>query len=321
MGQTKKANQATTGFADKMQAYVHSHGQALFSSLGRLLRSPFTSIMTVLVLAITIALAASFYLLVNNARQLSGNLEASNQVSLFLKVNVSDEQGKKLAQQIAENSLIDQISVITKSQAMEEFKAYSGFGDALNALDSNPLPTVIQLLPKNTLEDDATLEKLMTEFQRYPQVDFVQMDMQWVKRLQSIMLVAGRAANLLNTLLAVAVIFITGNTIRLELQNRREEVLIAKLVGATHAFVRRPFIYTGLWLGFFAGVAAWLIITIIELVLQRPLEKLSLLYDGGFHLIYLSFGESILLLLFSSLLGASGAWIVLHSQLRQIKPQ
>ncbi|WP_036300295.1 permease-like cell division protein FtsX [Methylomarinum vadi] len=321
MTQIKKVNHANTGLADKAQAYFISHAQALFSSLGRLIRSPFNSIMTILVLAIAVALAGSFYLLVNNARQLTGNLEASNQVSIFLKNSVSDAEGRKLAEKLGENASIEDVKVITKSQAMDEFRAYSGFGDALNALDSNPLPAVIQVLPKNTLKDDADLEKLIAAFQRYPQVDFVQMDMQWVKRLQSIMQLAGRGVTLLNTLLAIAVIFITGNTIRLELQNRREEVLIAKLVGATHAFVQRPFVYTGLWLGFFAGVTAWLIITIMVLVLQGPLERLSLLYDGSFHILYLNFTETFLLLFFSSFSGALGAWLVLHSQLRQIKPQ
>lgn len=321
MTQTKKANHAGTGLSDKAQAYLINHAQALFSSLGRLIRSPFTSLMTILVLAITVALAGSFYLLVNNARQLTGNLEASNQVSIFLKNSVSDAEGRKLAEKLGKNGSIEGVKVITKSQAMDEFKAYSGFGDALNALDSNPLPTVIQVLPKNTLKGDAELDKLIAEFQRYPQVDFVQMDMQWVKRLQSIMQLAGRGVALLNTLLAIAIIFITGNTIRLELQNRREEVLIAKLVGATHAFVQRPFVYTGLWLGFFAGVTAWLIITTMVLVLQAPLEKLSLLYDGGFHILYFNFTETLLLLFFSSFSGALGAWLVLYSQLRQIKPQ
>ena len=317
----KVTNHAAISKADKAQAYVISHAQAMFSSLGRLFRSPFTTSMTILVLAITISLAGSFYLLVKNARQLTGDLEASNQISLFLKNDVSDQEGQRLAKKIAENPQVEQVNLITKSQAMEEFKAYSGFGDALKALDSNPLPSVIQVLPKGTLSEGADLEQLIEELQRESQVDFVQMDMQWVKRLQSFMQLADRGVTLLNSLLAIAVIFITGNTIRLELQSRREEVLIAKLVGATHAFVQRPFIYTGLWLGFFAGVTAWLIITIMVLVLQGPLEKLSMLYDGNFHILFLNFSESLDLLIFASLSGALGAWIVLYSQLRQIKPQ
>ncbi len=311
----------TTSLVDKGHAYLLNHAHAFFSSLGRLVRSPFTTLMTVLVLAITISLAGSFYLLVDNAQQLSGNLKASNQLSLFLKTNVSDSVGKKLAEKIAKNSQVEHVQVITKKQAMVEFKAYSGFGEALDALESNPLPTVIQILPKNTLKDDASIAKLLAEFKQLPQVDFVQMDMQWVKRLQTIMQLTGRGVTLLNLLLSMAVIFITGNTIRLELQNRREEVLIAKLVGATDSFVQRPFIYTGFWLGFFAGLFAWLILTIMMLVLESPVENLSALYNGAFNLQFLNFSETFVLLAISSFLGVLGAWIVLHYQLRQIKPQ
>lgn len=318
---TKRQAQQTTSLADKGHAYFLNHAHAFFSSLGRLVRSPFTSLMAILVLAITVSLAGSFYLLVSNAQQLSGNLESSNQLSLFLKTNVSDSAGEKLAEKIAKNSLVEHVKVITKSQAMAEFKAYSGFGDALNALGSNPLPTVIQVLPKNTLDDGMSIEKLVAELKQQPQIDFVQMDMQWIKRLQTIMQLAGRGATLLNLLLAVAVIFITGNTIRLELQNRREEVLIAKLVGATHSFVQRPFVYTGFWLGFLAGFLAWLIITIMMLALQSPIEKLSALYNGAFNLQFLNFSETFLLIAITSFLGVLGAWIVLHYQLRQIKPQ
>ncbi len=317
----RQRRRPVNNLVDKGHAYLLNHGHALFSSLGRLLRSPFTTLMTVLVLAITISLAGSFYLLVDNAQQLSGNLEASNQLSLFLKTNVSDSAGKKLAEKIAKNNQVEYVQVITKKQAMTEFKAYSGFGEALDALESNPLPTVIQVLPKNTLEDEGSIAKLLTELKQLPLVDFVQMDMQWVKRLQTIMQLTGRGVALLNSLLAVAVIFITGNTIRLELQNRREEVLIAKLVGATDSFVQRPFIYTGFWLGFFSGLCAWLIITIMMLVLQSPVEHLSALYNGAFNLQFLGFSETFLLLLISSLLGVLGAWIVLYYQLCQIKPQ
>lgn len=311
----------SSSLSGKSQTYFLLHAQALFSSLGRLIRSPFTSAMTVLVLAVTVTLAGSFYLLLNNARQLTSGLEASNQISLFLKKSVTDDDGKKLAQQISGHALVEQLKFISKSQAMEEFKTYSGFGDALNALESNPLPAVIQVLPKNTLTDEAGINALMNELERYSQVDFVQMDMQWVRRLQSIMQLAARGVGLLNSLLAIAVIFITGNTIRLELQNRRDEVLIAKLVGATHAFVQRPFVYTGFWLGFLAGILAWILISLMVLILQGPLENLSLLYDSHFQILFLSFTETGMLLTLSALAGVLGAWIVLHYQLRQIKPE
>jgi cell division transport system permease protein len=306
---------------EKFEAYLLNHAHGLFSSLGRLSRTPFTSSMTILVLAIAISLAGCFYIVVANIQQLTGNLESSNQMSLFLKDHITEAAGQKLAEQIKQNASVDAVKFITKKQAMEEFKANSGFGDALNALDTNPLPSVIQVLPKNALESNEEIDKLMAEFKQLPQVDFVQVDMQWVEKLQTIMLIASRGVMLVSLLLGFAVTFITGNTIRLELQNRQDEVFISKLVGATQSFIQRPFLYTGFWLGFIAGFLAWLIITIMLLILESPVEKLSTLYNGSFELLFLSFSEFILLLMIASTLAVLGSWAVLHYQLRQLKPQ
>jgi cell division transport system permease protein len=306
---------------EKFQAYLLNHAHGLFSSLGRLSRAPFTSSMTILVLAVAIALAGCFYIVVANVQQLTGNLQASNQMSLFLKEQVNEAAGQKLAEQLAQHEQIESIKFIGKKQAMDEFKANSGFGEALNALENNPLPNVIQVLPKNVLDGREALDALLVEFQQMPQVEFVQVDMQWVERLQAIMRIASRGVTLVSVLLGFAVTFITGNTIRLELHNRQDEVFISKLVGATHAFIQRPFLYTGFWLGFIAGFSAWLIITIMLLVLETPVEKLSGLYNSSFQLLYLSFSEFVLLLMLASGLAVLGSWAVLHYQLQQIKPQ
>lgn len=302
-------------------AYLLNHAHGLFSSLGRLSRTPFTSAMTILVLSVAISLAGCFYIVVANIQQLTGNLQASNQMSLFLKEHINETAAQKLAEQLAHNENIESIKFISKKQAMDEFKANSGFGDALNALESNPLPNVIQILPKGVLDSREALDNLMADLKKMPEVDFVQVDMQWVERLQAIMRIASRAVTLVGILLGFAVTFITGNTIRLELHNRQDEVFISKLVGATHSFIQRPFLYTGFWLGFIAGFSAWLIITIMLLIVESPVEKLSSLYNSSFELLYLSFSEFILLLMMASGLAVLGSWAVLHYQLRQIKPQ
>ncbi|MGR8930753.1 MAG: permease-like cell division protein FtsX [Gammaproteobacteria bacterium] len=306
---------------EKFQAYLISHAQGLFSSLGRLARTPFTSTLTIVVLAVAIALAGCFYILVANVQQLTGNLQASNQMSLFLKDNVSERAAQNLASQLAGDSNVESVRFISKDQAMSEFKANSGFGEALNALDQNPLPHVIQILPKDVLDSREALDNLVAEFRKMQEVDFVQVDMQWVERLHAIMRIASRAVTVVAVLLGFAVTFITGNTIRLELHNRQEEVFISKLVGATHSFIQRPFLYTGFWLGFVAGFSAWLVITIVLLILEAPVEKLSSLYNSNFQLLYFSFSEFILLLMLASGLAVLGSWAVLHYQLRLLKPQ
>lgn len=308
-------------FVDKLRAYRDMHAHALFSSLGRLVASRFASIMTIVVLAVGISLASGFYILVKNLQQLTGNLETSNQISLFLREDISDASANKFAESIKKNPGVLDVKLISKEQALKEFEAYSGFGAAVKALDKNPLPIVIQVLPKNSLENELVFEDLLGHFKQAPEVDFAQMDMQWVKRLQSIMEVARRGVALLSGLLGVGVLFITANTIRLELHNRREEVVIAKLVGATNGFIQRPFLYGGFWLGFFSGVAAWFIVTVTTLVLKQPIEKLSGLYDGSFNVVFLGFLETIVMLAISSFLGMAGSWIVVHFQLRQLKPE
>lgn len=305
---------------ERLNAHLLNHAHGLFSSLGRLTRTPFASVMTILVLAIAIALAGCFYIVVANVQQLTGNLETSNQMSLFLKEHVTEAAGQKLVEQLRLNPNVETVKFISKTQAMEEFKAHSGFADALSALSSNPLPNVIQLLPKHSLENSAAIAQLMNDFRQLPNVDFVQVDMQWVERLQTLMIIASRSVQVVGLLLGFAVTFITGNTIRLELQHRQDEVFISKLVGATNAFIQRPFLYGGFWLGFIAGFLAWVIVTVMLLIVEAPVERLSTLYNSNFEMQFLGFGEFLSLLLMASGLAVLGSWAVLHYQLRQIRP-
>ena len=318
---TRQTRTAGGNFIDKLQAYRDHHAHALFSSLGRLVATPFTSIMTITVLALSIALASGFYIMVINVQQLTENLETSNQISLFLKDSVSNEDAVRLAGDIRKNSSVQSVKVISKEQALEEFKTYSGFGAAITVLEKNPLPIVIQVLPKNALKDKKELETLFKTFEQFNEVDYAQVDMQWVERLQSMVEVARCATALFSFMIALGVLFIIGNTIRLELQNRKDEVIIAKLVGATNAFISRPFLYTGFWIGFISGISAWFIVAILMLILRQPVEKLSGLYEGDLHLIFLGFTETLALLLIASLLGVLSSWAVLVFQLRHTRPE
>jgi len=315
----RQTNLAGGDLRDKLNAYRDLHAHAFFSSLGRLVASPFTSIMTIAVLAIAISLASGFYILVNNLQQLTGNLETSNQISLFLRDDVSEMHANKLANNVRENVNIKEVKLITREQALAEFKSYSGFGAVIDRLEENPLPIVIQVLAKNTLDDKQELASLFKSFQQYPEVDFAQMDIQWLERLQSIVSLARLFASLVNILLAAAVLFIIGNTVRLELHARREEVVIAKLVGATNSFIYRPFLYTGFWIGFISGVSAWFIGTTLMLILRQSVETLSDLYRGGLHLVFLSFPETMAMIFIASLLGIFGSWVVLICQLQKTK--
>ncbi len=305
----------------KIKAYGALHAQALFSSLGRLIRKPVNFSMTVAVLAVALSLAAGFFLLVTNVQQLTGALDNSNQLSIYLKQHVTEDQGLKLTRKLTENSNLSQVLFISRRQALDEFKQYSGFGEILEVLDNNPLPHVIQLLPESKSLDGDLLSELIINLEKLPEVDFVQMDMAWLKRLQAIMQLASRAVLILSVLLALGILFITGNTIRLELQNSRDEIQIAQLVGATRAFIRRPFLYSGFWYGLIAGAVAWILVGLMILLIQQPLDKLIGLYDGQFSIRFFSLKETLLLLVISIGLGVTGAWMVLHQQIQQLRSE
>ena len=316
---TKQTSHVGGDFSDKLRAYRDLHAHALFSSLGRLVAARLNAVLTIIVLSISISLACGFYLLVENAEQLTSDLETSNQISLFLRDDVSLASATRLANGIKLDPSVQAVKIITKEQALKEFEEFSGFGEAIKALEKNPLPIVLQVIPKNSLEEGQNIETLVENFKQAGEVDFAQLDMQWVKRLQLMIEVAHVSVVLLGILLSLAVLFITGNTIRLELHTRKDEIVIAKLVGATNSFVQRPFLYSGFWIGFCSGVSAWFIVTIMMLILKQPVEKLSMLYNSSFHLQFMGFFETLALILLSSTLGVVGSWVVVRLQLQQMK--
>lgn len=312
---------ATNRLLEQIQAYFLNHAHGVFYSLGQLSRAPFTSAMTILVLAVAVSLASSFYIVVANIQQVTRNFQETHNISLFLRDSVTENAAQKLAEQIQHQEGVAAVKFISKAQALDEFRANSSFADALNKLDSNPLPNVIQVTPEDALHNADIVGQLHEDFKQNPQIELVQVDMQWVERVQAIMSIVSLGVKLVAILLALAVTFITGNTIRLELQNRQDEVCISKLMGATDAFIARPFLYSGFWLGFIAGFLAWLIVTIMLLILESPVEKLSALYNGSFQLMYLGFFDFLCMLLLSAGMAMLGAWGVLQYQLRRIRPQ
>ncbi|HIL41575.1 MAG: permease-like cell division protein FtsX [Methylococcales bacterium] len=304
-----------------MKDFFMVHLQALLFSLGQQIRTPFSSLLTIAVLSISIALSGIFYLAVKNITHLTGHLESSNQITLFLGQQVSDQDGRWLLTRLEKHRNIQSTRLITKTEGLKDFEQFSGFGDALKALSRNPLPMVIQVFPRLNLTTPQQLQQLLDELKAMPEVAVAKIDMQWVQRLKAIIVLAERSVLVLASILAFAVIFITGNTIRLELQNRQEEVVIAKLVGATNGFIARPFLYSGFWYGLLAGLLAWLMITGLMALLQSPMEQLMTLYLGYQEVVFLSVLDSVILLVVSAALGVLGAWGVLVSQLSRLTPE
>jgi len=304
----------------RFQAYWINHLQTFFSSLGRLWRAPFASLMTAAVIGIALALPAGMHVLLDNAQRLSANWDGSARISVFLKEAVTDAQANALADKLRPRSDIADSEYISRSAALEEFRALSGFGDALKALNQNPLPAVLVIRPSLAASDPMHIEQLVAELQTLPEVDFAQLDMQWVRRLHAIMEIAQRGVFVLGGLLALAVLLIVGNTIRLDIFNRRQEIEVIKLVGGTDAFIRRPFLYGGLWYGLLGGLIAWLLVGVSWWLLQDPVRGLASLYHSGYGLEMMGLGSTAVLFLVAGLLGWLGSWLAVGRHLRAIEP-
>ncbi|BBL72396.1 permease-like cell division protein FtsX [Methylogaea oryzae] len=317
----KSANRYFASLAQKLRGYVENHGHTCFSSLGRLWRTPVASALTVTVIAIALALPASFHVMLKNLNQLGAVLDDSSQISLFLKPKLTDEAGLQLADRLKSHAGIDSVALITKEGALREFRTYSGFAEALDALGTNPLPVVIQIKPRAGLAESDEVKALLQDLRALPEADYVQLDMEWLERLQALLSLAGHGVTMISILLSLAVLLVVSNTIRLELENRKEEIVIAKLVGATNHFIRRPFLYCGFWYGFLGSFAAWIFVTFMTLMVYPSVRRLSVLYARDFDLRFLGFFDTLELFFCASVLGIAGAWLVLAPQLRRMNPE
>jgi cell division transport system permease protein len=295
------------------------HVQALVGSLGRLARAPFATFLTLLVIALALTLPAALRLLVLNAQAATGNFANAVDVSVFMKTDVPLAKAQQLAQAARARADVAEVTLIPADQGLEDFRTYSGFGDALQSLESNPLPHVLHVRPREGSAQ--SLETLRHYFAAWPEVDVVQADAQWVVRLNAILEVLRRLLIILAALLGAGVLAVVGNTIRLEIAGRRAEIEVTKLVGGSNAFVRRPFLYTGALYGLLGALAAWGIIALAAAVLAPAVAGVARLYGSAFLLQGLSPQDVGVLLAAGVVLGWLGAWLSAARHLRRIQPR
>lgn len=306
--------------AMRLGAYGINHLHVLFSSLGRIWRSPFASLMTVSVIAIALALPAGFYVMLQNAQHLSGGWDGAARISLYLKSTSTPATVNALAGKLRAMPAIEKVRTIDREDALLEFRTLSGFGDALDALGSNPLPDVIVITPVVDPQNPQAVEALAEQLGREPLVESAQLDLQWVKRLYTIMNLIQRGLLVVAAMLGLAVVLIIGNTIRLDIQNRRSEIQVNKLIGATDAFIRRPFLYTGFWYGLLGGVFACILVSIGLGLLRGPAQRLAGLYQSQFQLLSLDFTSVFVLIGLAVALGYTGSWLAVGRHLKEIEP-
>lgn len=313
-----KPRQGAKRLVGSLRFDSNSQWQTARMALARLISTPAASFMTLAVLAIALALPGVLYTGLKNVQQLALRWEGEPRIALYMQANVENEVADRLSRELLLHDELREVELISKEQGLEEFRQLSGFGDIVDYLDVNPLPTVIMVLPKRMSSDQ--LIELQQQLEVREEVSEAVLDMAWVQRLNSALLVAQRAVVILGLLLALAVVLVVGNTVRVSIESRRDEIIVAKLVGATDAWVRRPFLYTGAWYGLLGGLIAWVLIQFSLILIDTPVRQLSDLYQSPFSLLGLGVLDTLLLLSLSLLLGLGGAWVAVGRYLRAIEP-
>mgnify|MGYP003575689123 CR=1 FL=1 len=302
-------------------SYGTRHLQALFGSLGRLVRAPLATLLTLIVIAVALALPAGLALLVDNLRAATGDIEHALDFTVYFKPGTPLERVQLLAKNARERPGIAQVTVKSADEALAEFKEASGFGDALTALADNPLPHHLVVRPAPASSGPDEIESMRRYFAAFPEVDMVQLDLDWVRRLHSLLDVLRRALWVVIAVLGLGVLAVVGNTIRLEIQHRRAEIEVTKLVGGSNAFVRRPFLYTGLFYGLGGSLLAALIVFGGVAYLDQAVGHLSAQYGSRFVMRGLDGQRLGVLVGVGAALGWVGGYVSSRRHLRQIEPR
>jgi len=303
-----------SSFGARLGAWRDQHVYSLLSSLGRIVSKPFSTLMIVGVMAIAMALPLALGMVLWNVQRVSGTVQAAREMSVFLKPEVTLEQAKVLAKKLEQRGDVEKVTVISPDEGLAEFRKLSDLAQSVDLLGSNPLPSVLKIRPK----DDGMA--LATALQQWPQADVVQHDGQWRQRLNAWLSLGERMLKILSILFGIGVLLVVGNTVRLDIGTRREEIAVMQQLGATDGFIRRPFLYLGFWYGLAAGALALGLSLFAGLALDERLRPLLASYDSRFALHGPDLMMVLALLASSAILGWMGAWLASGHHLRQTRP-
>ena len=303
-----------------MQAYFARHAQTLVGSLGRIVKQPFATLMTMGVVAVALALPLLLNLFLTNVRTATGNWNDAYDLSVYMDKKASAGRAAALAKQLRERGDVAAVRVISAEQALQEFREESGFGKALDVLSDNPLPDTLIVTPTLVASTPQGTDALKGAIAAMADVQTVQLDTEWVKRLNAMLDILRRVVLLTGGLLGAGVVLIVGNTIRLDILNRRAEIEVMKLVGASGGFARRPFLYSGVWYGLGGGFLALILVAMAGAVLAHPVDGLAKLYGSQFHLKGLRLTTSALVLGLAVGLAWLGSWLAATRHIRGIDP-
>jgi len=296
------------------------HLQQAVGSLGDLWRTPFSSIMTVFVLGISLALPATLHLFVKNAEQISEQWDSASQITLFLQLSISDKNIKSLVKRISLYNEVSTVKYISAEQALKEFKISSGFGQSLEYLDKNPLPATLLVTPTQRSSQAEAANELLAKLIKEREVDQGKLDLEWLTRLEAMARLIENIVLGVALLLCLSVVLIVGNTIRLAILNEKDAIAIMKLVGATDGFIQRPFLYAGIWYGIFGGLLSCAVVALLTQYIGYAIGQLTDLYHSSFVLQGLTLDDVLRLISFAVTLGLLGSYISVRQHIRAIEP-
>ncbi|QNP39605.1 permease-like cell division protein FtsX [Lysobacter solisilvae (ex Woo and Kim 2020)] len=302
----------------RLGMWFDHHVYSLVASLGRMLRKPWATALTVGVMAVALALPLGLWVALQNVERFAGNVQQSRQVSLFLKTAVASERARALADELQARADVAAVELRTPEQGLDELRR-RGLGDSVAALEGNPLPSLLIVTPKADGDGDAEAA-LVQALQQLPEADVVQHDAGWRDRLAQWLRFGMRLAWVLAALLGFGALLVVGNTVRLDIQSRRDEIGVLQLLGASDGFIRRPFLYLGACYGVIAGALALAVLTVADLALRAPLAELARSYGSGFALHGFDLPQAIATVLGAGVLGWLGAGFVTGHYLRQTRP-
>jgi len=302
-----------------MSVWLRHHTQSLGQTLSRLAGAPFAALANVLVIGVSLALPLGAYGLLVNLQGFSGSLPTEPQISLFLSGGGARPDVAALEAQLRKAEGVRAVRFVSRDAALAGLKRAPGMAEVITSLRDNPLPDAFVV----TLADgDAnSVERLEKQFRALPGIAHVQVDSAWVRRIDALLRLGRTAVLLLGTLLGFALVAVTFNTIRLQVLTQREEIEVSKLIGATDAFIRRPFFYLGSLLGAGGALAALAIIYLAFTLLNQDLAQFGTLYGVEVYLHFLSAGDAAAVVFFASALGWMGTYLSVSKHLYQIEPR
>lgn len=305
--------------SNRRRAWLRAHGEGLRAGLQRLLRDPFGQLLTLGVIAVALVLPALGFLALDQIDRAAVSWRPSGDLTVFLAGGEPVERALELADALDGRPEVAETEVRSPDDALTELREMSDFAEALGALDANPMPALV--IVRLTAAGVSSLDSFKSELAARPEVDWVQVDRRWLERLEALLNLARSAIMLGAAILAVAVLLVVGNTIRLEISLKREEILILKLLGASDAHVRRPFLYIGIWYGIVGGLLALALVYAGLTAVQPAVDQLALSYGAGFSLQGLGVRGASLLVIYGACLGWLGAWVASARHLRDAEPR